>query len=582
MAAKRYSGGCGREEVKRRKLAFHSVAMRLASRPSRLYKHLSWHVWSQTWVVQRKGYKSPGSAPNQTTAAKLACKAWGLTLNELRLRTPGAKELPKARVSKYRFVYWHRRRHCWYAQVRSGYIGRYHTEDAAADALVRKHFAKSRRELLKSVGQPKIEGRARLFKHVYWHVSRRTWVAQVGSRWYGCAKSQAAAANLLIKAGFAKSCKDLQRGPPLGPSQSAGAAAPKSCLRRFLTRQVFQDLWGIYKSHQRVLPNVPGDLQHAMDHAKFILSAKAVPFATFWVLLKYGPAREALEAAVRAAPGEAKSPKAAMRVMQDALCRLSGQPLSSPEWSCWTVNCGRMVSHHSGPHAAAMALGLVDTAPCRGQAKVHLTAKGRAYTLRPLCRNLVKTIQRHMAASTRMAEVTAPVNLSQWRREFAKVTAIVSEALQTRRSNYRVQMVARTWLKTLMAAKGITQLRVGPTTRTEDLWCSFPDAKQHLRHLGHHCEFLQELFDVVGYDGPPELFTMYCCLLNEPSVQAVVRAKQPGWLRHHKAALRRLRSEYLAQSGQCPHPAVLLLSYTGPRPSMPAWPSTCQGQPPTC
>ncbi len=80
-------------------------------------------------------------------------------------------------------MYWHSSRHCWYAQVRPGYIGRFHIEDAAAEALVRKRFAKSRSELLKSAWmKPNIEGRTGLFKHVYWCVARGTWYAQVGSK----------------------------------------------------------------------------------------------------------------------------------------------------------------------------------------------------------------------------------------------------------------------------------------------------------------------------------------------------------------------------------------------------------------
>ena len=64
------------------------------------------------------------------------------------------------------------------------------------------------------------------------------------------------------------------------------------------------------------------------------MSKAATPYATFWSLLKYGPARDALEAAVREAPCKAEAgakPRHVLAVMQDALVRLSQLSLSGPD-----------------------------------------------------------------------------------------------------------------------------------------------------------------------------------------------------------------------------------------------------------
>ena len=73
-----------------------------ADPPHCLYKYASWHKTAGLWVVQRCNGKSPGSHPDQLEAAKIASKAFGLSLQELFRagpKEPGAD--PPQRPYKY-------------------------------------------------------------------------------------------------------------------------------------------------------------------------------------------------------------------------------------------------------------------------------------------------------------------------------------------------------------------------------------------------------------------------------------------------------------------------------------------------
>ena len=73
-----------------------------------------------------------------------------------------------------------------------------------------------------------------------------------------------------------------------------------------------------------------------------------------------------------------------------------------------------------------------------------------------------------------------------------------------------------------MAAAGIRSLLCGRAT-VEELLLSWPDSRCHMARLGEGHVYVQELFDALGYDGPPEVFTMWCCLFNDPAIQRAVR-----------------------------------------------------------
>ena len=166
-------------------------------------------------------------------------------------------------------------------------------------------------------------------------------------------------------------------------------------------------------------------------------------------------------------------------------------------------------------------------------------------------------VQLHMEASAELAKVTAPRNLAEWKKRCAKVTQVVAEILKKKPTAYCVLWTARTWLKAKMAGAGVRRLSV-PRIRLNDLLQSWPDCKGHLARLGEGQRYVQWLFDKLGYDGPAECFTMWCCLFNDRDVRKIVRAKPDSWLRDHRVTLRDAAAEYRAANGMWPHPAVLL------------------------
>ena len=390
---------------------------------TRRFRYVSWHSKNQSWQVQRKGFASPGSANTAAGAATLASNAWGIPMSSLLVK----KLTKKPKESKYAFVYWHVARRVWYAQAKpaqGGYLGRFESETEAAWALIRRGCAKTLSELRQ----------------------RKPAVVE----------------------------------PPVEPS------AKDKRQSDFLTEETFGQLWAIYRAKSHEPDRLPGDLEDAVSRAPWATSKAATPYVTFWCLLKYGPAREALEVALCAAKGEeGAQPHHVLNVMQDALQRLSQFSFLNSEWKVWTANCGRSVSHHSGPHCAAKALKLIGragTSQCSRAKLVKLSGAGAAQALSS-GPSVLAQVQRNMEASAELAKVTAPRNLAEWQKECTKVVEVLATLLKQKPTAYRVLWTARTWLKAKMAGAGVRRLSVR-RIRLERLLQSWPDSKGHLGRLG--------------------------------------------------------------------------------------------------
>ena len=508
----------------------------------RRYRYVAWHAGIKSWIVQRRGYPSPGmTSKTQLCAAKLAAAKWGMSLSSLVVkRGGGRKKAKRGKRSSYAFVYWHAGRQTWYAQVKAadgGYLGHYESEEAAARAVIRAGSAKSLGELrwrqgYASAGSPVRKARAKRARSLATKPS-----------------AQSAAKRRVVRKLSAK-----------------GAAKPSSV---FLTRERFMKLWAIYRtSRKSPSTRLPGDLEDACGRAKWAMSQAGVPYATFWCLLKYGPAREALEAAVNKAAGKGPAspttPAKALAVMQDALVQLSENVLCREDWAVWTMNCGRGVSHHSGPHCAATALKLVKTrrqARGRFAKSVKLSGQGRRQQL-SVGALVLQAVRSHMLASKALARVTAPRTLSEWQEKCSWVADVFATVLDQSPRSYRVLWASRTWLKATMAAAGVQRLRVRDA-EVADLLQSWPDCNGHLARMGEGQRYLQKVFDDLGYNGPPECFTMWCCLFNDRAVRRFLEAKPEGWLADRLQMLRKGAAKYRAEHGLWPHPAVLLNTADG-------------------
>ena len=197
------------------------------------------------------------------------------------------------------------------------------------------------------------------------------------------------------------------------------------------------------------------------------------------------------------------------------------------------------MSHHSGPHLAAKSLKLVRRAGKSQGSRAKLVKLSGAGAAQALSSGpvVLALVQLHMEASAELAKISAPRNLAEWKKRCAKVVEVLAKLLKQKPTAYRVLWVARTWLKARMAGAGVRRLSVG-RTRLKDMLQSWPDCKGHLVRLGEGQRYVQWLFDKLGYDGPAECFTMWCCLFNDKEVRKILRAKPESWLRDNLQTLR--------------------------------------------
>ena len=82
----------------------------------------------------------------------------------------------------------------------------------------------------------------------------------------------------------------------------------------------------------------------------------------------------------------------------------------------------------------------------------------------------------------------------------------------------------------------------------------FPDMKGQVKKLSYGFTLMKNVFELLGYDGPPELFCMYTCFFQD----AAVRAIGPRMLKDRQSALKRARKQYFAKWKQNPVPAVVV------------------------
>jgi len=219
------------------------------------------------------------------------------------------------------------------------------------------------------------------------------------------------------------------------------------------------------------------------------------------------------------------------------------------------------VSQHMGPHNVAKRLRLLEVAaPGAAKSKNHvfLLANGRPYKRCKADELTSRAVAQHVDLGKTMAKVSAPRTLQEWASQYHTLEPACTHVPGiSDRAKYHRPWFLRAWLKMIMERHGVQELSLGAATPHDfaNLW---PDVGAHvLRLLGSH-DTVYQAFSHLRYDGPPELFTMYCCLFSAPEVARAVTAKPVSWLGDNRAALRKLRAEYERVHAQSPCPTVLL------------------------
>ena len=122
-------------------------------------------------------------------------------------------------------------------------------------------------------------------------------------------------------------------------------------------------------------------------------------------------------------------------------------------------------------------------------------------------------------------------------------------------ARYMQAWLVRGCLLALMSRDGVPRLRGACSISRAEFARACLDSKQWLSRLAaagaSSSETLQQFFDSVGYQGPPELCSMYMCVLLNSDMQHV----NPAWLEDRARMLRAYSRTYSRLYGLEPVPA---------------------------
>ena len=272
---------------------------------------------------------------------------------------------------------------------------------------------------------------------------------------------------------------------------------------------------------------------------------------------RYGPARQELAKTWRVADAKLSAKRRKVdsaKIWQDTMQAISDQGLTdTDEWAKWTMNCGRSVAKKHGPQQLAKDSSIVRYA-CGKDLRILKLSKGGlkfAFTKpEPVI------VAKFEELGVTIAKGRAPKTIKQWNHNFSLI-ADACEGVPGVRGQYTKFWLARSALIWLMRKKNIQKLSMSNET-PDELAKGCPDQNKHILRFskGHHTVYA--MLNDLGYDGPPELFSMYCCLFADRGVMSALKGKPEAWIRQNLRALRDLRKQYKAKHVQNPYPVVLL------------------------
>lgn len=125
---------------------------------------------------------------------------------------------------------------------------------------------------------------------------------------------------------------------------------------------------------------------------------------------------------------------------------------------------------------------------------------------------------------------------------------------------YMNAWLVRACLLALMARDGVPRLKGASTVMCDDFATSCPDSKEWFTRLPPRQGRLSltALFDILDYTGPPELFSMYSCVLLTQSMWV-----NPLWLEDRAQELRSYSSTYEGNHCLEPVPALVVKAVHG-------------------
>jgi hypothetical protein len=511
------------------------------ARPQRHFKYVSWHLRSECWVVQRRGWLCKGVFSSELQAAKAAATQFGGSVESLRLPRQRLWEHPKQRCPQqrlYKYISWHTSSGCWVARGRlpGDPSPGSHAEQIEAAKLA----ARARGMPLQDLKlQLKVSPKAppRQYRNITWHIRSRTWVAQCHGHFLGSSTKQeeaakVAATTLGVHTSALRLHHDVvQQGP----------------LNDHIIR--FQQLWSIYSTADPKEPRIPGDLADLVHRASKPGSEilKEAGLIVPFLLTKYAPHREVMESVylqILAGSPKADSAELVYDVLAGTLRRLAGTHLRH----AWLVNVGRNTTHHGGiiPFANK-SLGLLRPDPPKstpGHDTLCLGQGGRRFAVQPMTNTIRTRLLSLVALGRSLLACKAPRTLHEWANEVQRIEGAIKGppkvcGFSNSGDTYRARWVTRTWLIWQMRRAGIRCLRLATECAVAHFAKVFPDQQRWILRFagGRQSLSVKALFQKLKYAGPPEYFSMFTCLWGSEALRKEVQMLGKEWFAQHHAQL---------------------------------------------
>lgn len=257
------------------------------------------------------------------------------------------------------------------------------------------------------------------------------------------------------------------------------------------------------------------------------------------VMLKYGPWREAFIAAWQAASKSSGVAVAELHRQQRArllLRALQGmcQRMNGVDDELWRTSLGRNISHINGPLATLIGFGVVFRCPGARGLWLGLQSKRLCRSLRERNRALQR-LSRWVALADDCTW-QAPRTCQDWVAEHSKLDKCCTKHSVFKKGAYKRNFLIRGLLLAAMERQGIKMLKGDDNISVQVFSQSFPDQGRWMLRLARYPGMcLREFFQEVHFDGRPELFTMFTCLLLGKGMRL-----SPQWYRKHGKHLTRL------------------------------------------
>ena len=384
----------------------------------------------------------------------------------------------------------------------------------------------------------------RQYRWVYYRPLRRLWVVRRVGHPHVYTKTQLAAAKVACCM-FKLRMGTLQLGKP--------SRVPRTSIE--WRASCFRALWFAYRGRSARCPVVPGDLADLAGADKGLWQDPRL--LVVLVLAKYGPHRRLLE--VNARRLQRASPHQGdvdfiYAVLCDTLVSL--RPLSD----AWRVNVGWNTWHHAGLAHFALRLGVLEKIGARGTGAIQAGTQDSWYRVLPLSPATTLRLAKLVEVGEALARMPVPTTIKLWALNMQMLHATLRQGTPVGlKGEYTGRWLGRTWMLHLLGEARAT-LHIDTSKVTAySLMGLFPDQCKWLVRFARSKPTVTKLADVlklVGYDGPIELFTMYCCLFG--AAYSRLAGKKEDWLMRMRHQWRKRLLQQLALDGVALHPEQLV------------------------